>query len=211
MDKNLQSELQTVSEKLKNLHTDYWNQYIFSWEWYLLLGILIVPWLIVVLLFRHQRLKKAEYAIFTLLVSFLASLLDQLGLGFNLFLYPIKIIPAFHTFLPGSLSVFPTVLLLLFHYYYTNSMKFFAGVMFFAAATSFIAQPLLVYWDMYEINRWHYTASFVTTVFIAAAARYLTNKITITSPLKKKPSSSKIKKIKISMRWFKQKARKTTG
>ncbi|AEI39681.1 hypothetical protein [Paenibacillus mucilaginosus] len=207
MDNNLQSEIKTVSEELKNLHIDYWNQYAFSWEWYLLLAILIVPWLIVALLLCKQRVKKSEYVIFTLLVAFLASLLDQFGLGFYLFLYPIKIIPAFHTFLPGSLGVLPAVFLLLFHYYYTNPMRFFAGVMLFAVATSFIAQPLLVYWNMYVINRWHYTASFVTIVFIAASARYLTNKFTITSPPEKKNTSTKIIKIEISKRWFRQKAR----
>lgn len=202
---NHQNEIHSAAEKLKNLQFDYWNQYVFSWKWNLLLAILIVSWFIIVLLLRYQRVKRMEYMIFTLLVAFFSSYFDQLGVGYGLFSYPIKLVPSFSTFLPGSLGAFPAIHLMLFHYYNNHVIRFYVGVILFAATISFVVQPLLVLWNIYSINRWHYTASFLTTVFIAASARYITNKLTERSPTEN--TTGKIKIMEINMRWFRQKAR----
>lgn len=167
------TEVFKTADKLKSLYLENWQNHLTSWKFWLLVFLLIVPWIIFVFIVNKKKLL--EIGFFGLAICILSSFLDQLGVSFVLWGYPIKVVPAIPTFTPASFSILPVVFMLLYQYFNDHSKRFYVGAILFSAAMAFITQPLLSKYGFYVAYRWSYAASFLTSVIIVVIARAFTN------------------------------------
>jgi hypothetical protein len=142
-----------------------WIKYnVFTIRWWILLGILFIPWLIWYLLVDKKRLQEMFLYVFTTI--FIAVLLDEIGTSLSLWSYPVNILP----FLPHLIDVNYTLVPIIFTivYQYIPKWKLFIlANIIIAVVFSFILEPILVWAKFYTLITWKYIYS-VPVYFFAA-------------------------------------------
>ncbi len=151
-------EIVQIHQKLTELRQHYWLHYdLFTFQWWLLLALLVIPWVVWWRLVDKKRLKDIVF--FGVLMGFLVFLLDLIGCSLNLWEYPynlIRIIPASLAFDWGILPVFH---MLLFQYF-TKWRSYILLNILVATVFAFLCEPLCVWLGLYKLLNWAYVYSF---------------------------------------------------
>lgn len=155
-----------VKKYLTKLRVDYWYSNSFmSIEWFCLLAILIISWLIGLKLLNKK--KSTAVILFGLLMILIFDFLDQLGVMFNLWDYRIEIAP-----LPtGLLAInyaFAPVSSMLIYQYFPDWKRFLLYSILLSLAGSAIIEPLLEVYKIYIIINWEHYYSFPIYIAITA-------------------------------------------
>jgi len=126
----------------KELETQYWLEYnLFSIQWWFLLLVLILPWVLWSKYVERKRIK--EILLFGALLSMLVGLLDELGISLNLWAYPYQLT----NLIPGLVAIDYGIIIVahMFIYQYFREWKsFIITNMILAAIFAFIAEPITV-------------------------------------------------------------------
>ncbi|HEY0826833.1 MAG TPA: CBO0543 family protein [Bacilli bacterium] len=169
-------ELEQLREQYNQQAFQNWLQVdLFSLNWWLLLLMMVVPWIIWWKLADRKRL--AELLIYGMLVGLTSTLLCIIGYDLMLWGYPSRLVsfmmpPLF----PLVLSVMPVAYMLVYQYFPTRNT--FAAVSFILSAlAAFVIEPLMVYMHMYVEYHWSYWYSFPIYFLMAVGLRKLTQKI----------------------------------
>jgi hypothetical protein len=170
--KNLNHEnIQVLQSKLEELETQYWIEYnLFSFQWWLLLIVLILPW---VIWSRYvERKRRKEILLFGALLIILVGLLDELGISLNLWSYPYKL-----TNLIPRLTAIDYGMIIVAHmfiYQYFREWKsFIIANMILAAIFTFIAEPITVWLGIYKLDNWEYIYSFPIYILKTALIKWI--------------------------------------
>src|SRR5699024_422388 len=112
---NVVTDIIETLEKLNVLQTErYWENVIFSYQWWILLIIFVSLWIIWFILFDWTRIN------FILLVgflsSFLATLMDEVGISLSLWVYPYSLTPFTDRMNVVDLAIIPVFYMLLYQY-----------------------------------------------------------------------------------------------
>jgi hypothetical protein len=147
-----------LEEKTTDLRFDYWlNNELFSFEWWFLIGILILPWLIGLKLFDRKRIF--EILFFGTATIITAASLDSIGEDLSFWGYPVELFPAGHNAFPFNFGIVPVAFMLL-HQYCSTWKAFNIGLILLSIIFAYIGEPLMQYIGVYHLFKWKFTYSF---------------------------------------------------
>lgn len=164
-------EISNIEDKLEKMKEEYWIHHdLFSFQWWLLLAIFILPW--IVWLRYVDRTRSKEIVLFGSLLMILIGLMDDIGVNLHLWSYPYKIVQ----FIPRLVAV-DYGLLIIAHmtiYQFFNKWKtFIIANVIMAAIFTFICEPLTVWVGIYKLDNWKYIYSFPIYIIKAVFVRWL--------------------------------------
>ncbi|MCR2803564.1 CBO0543 family protein [Paenibacillus soyae] len=149
------------------------NAFLFTWQWWLGVALIVVPWFIWFVIRDRQSTGRLLSA--GLFVMIFSAVLDTIGIESGLWSYPIKVIPSPTLSFSFRLSVLP-VLAMLFIQIKPHLNPFVKAVVYGIIA-AYVGLPLLTLIDMYKKINWAYTYSFLilTGMYLAAYGLYNLN------------------------------------
>lgn len=163
-------DAQNVSVMLQIQH---WLKYeLLTPQFWLLISLLILPWFVWLKLVDKKRFQTI--LIYGLLISTVATLLDEVGCQLNLWDYLYDIEPLFPRMTPMNYTVLP-VLYMLVYQYFTPWRSFIIANIVASAVYSFIAEPLLVKSGIYVILEWQHIYSFPIYFLLAIIFKLILN------------------------------------
>lgn len=144
---------------------EYWFNYTFlTWEWWLLVFLLLVPWVIWLKIVDCKRIF--EILTFGFMVMVVSLVLDTAGVEFDLWDYRHQFVPFFDVLIVYDFSVMPVVYMVAYEYF-NDWKKFVVVFIIIAAIFAFVAEPLLVELTLYQLFKWEYYYSFPIYIGIA--------------------------------------------
>jgi hypothetical protein len=164
-----------VREVLLKTNFSYWLQNnLFTWQWWLLLSILVLSYAIWWKLINKKRLS--EILLFHLLVMVLSGLLDLYGTQYMLWGYPSMVFPGAPPLFIDNYGAIPPVYSLIYQYF--DKWKSYLIAMFIASLCfSFIVEPIFVWTNIYDIPNWKYIYSFPTLIILGVVAKGIVEKV----------------------------------
>lgn len=146
-----------------------WYDKVSSWQWALVVLLLIVPWII---WWKYvDRKNVSQILVFGLIVALLSSFLNANGLNLLLWSYPYRLLPFSDRLYSVSYTVIPVIMMFLYQFF-PGWRPFTASLVVTAAVIAFVAQPVLAAMGMYKIIQWNYFYSFLTLIFIGVSSRF---------------------------------------
>jgi hypothetical protein len=148
--------IQKINEANKLTVESVMNAFLFTWQWWIALAMMIVPWIIWII-FRDRK-NSARIFSAGLLVMVISEILDAIGVSFGKWAYPVKVIPVGTVSFSFRFSVLPvlTMLLLQFKPRFNPYIK----AILFGGFGAYVGLPLLATIDLYKKIDWLLTYSF---------------------------------------------------
>lgn len=164
-------EIQSLHIQIQKMRADYWFHHdLFSFQWWLLLFILIIPWLLWCKYVDRQRIK--HILLFGSILMILVSILDDIGISRNLWSYPYQLTHL----IPGLVAVDLGIIIVVHMFIYqtfTNWKSFLIANIIIAAIYSFICEPITVWLGIYRLDNWEYIYSFPIYILKATFVKWL--------------------------------------
>lgn len=148
---------------------EYWvNNTVFTPMWFIMAALLIAPWII----WRAAADRERFFELLTygLLVMVTSLLLNSIGVEADLWEYQVRLVPLLDVFIVYDFSVMPVTYMLAYQYFKTWK-SFLAAHAVISAVFAFIAEPLLVWMDVYMMIKWKHIYSFAGYFIIAVLLR----------------------------------------
>jgi hypothetical protein len=108
-------EVQEAREKFSDLAYQHWlHDDLFTWKWYLLLLLAIIPWIIWWFLVDKKRLP--EIVLYGSLIMIPTYVLDNIGTDLMWWEYPDKLFQMIPPLVPADLTLVPCSMMLIFQW-----------------------------------------------------------------------------------------------
>lgn len=151
-------EIQEYQEKLSHMKQVLWTHHdVGSGQWWLLLVLLIIPWVFWWFLVDRTRIKQIW--LYGCLMAILIIILDDIGTELDLWYYPYQLLRFIPGLNPVDFSILPVFHMLLYQYF-TQWKPFIIANIITAIFFAFVAEPIYVWLHIYEIVHWRYIYSF---------------------------------------------------
>ncbi len=154
---------------------EYWLVYnLFTWQWWFLLALLIVPWII--FYYQADRKKLPELLLFGLLMNLVIIRLDTIGYETGHWTYPYKLLPfgSFVSFIDSS----PLPVIYMLEYQCFQEWRGFIGISVLTAGVfAFICEPLLTAIGLYVPLKWQHIYSFPIYILMPCVMKAVVEKI----------------------------------
>ncbi|WP_167577840.1 CBO0543 family protein [Ammoniphilus sp. YIM 78166] len=162
--------LKQVESEIVQINYEHWLHYeLFTWQWWLLVVLSVVPWILWWRVVDKRRI--IEILAVGLFVATIASLQDVYGWNRGMWRYPIQLLPVCIPLLPFDVSVLPIVQM--FVYQFFRSWKAFLGVnLVIAFSFAYISEPLLEWMGIYDPIKWKHIYSVPIYVMNAVVAKW---------------------------------------
>ncbi|MFA5383228.1 MAG: CBO0543 family protein [Eubacteriales bacterium] len=166
-----------AQQHLTMLRKEHWlSVELFSFQWWLQLALLIIPWVIWWWLVDKER--SGKIFAFGLLVLIFTSLMDNVGIELTLWGYPYLLVPYIVRFLAVKFSILPVSYMLIYQYF-PKWKPFITANIIFSFVASFIAEPIFVWLNLYQMYKWKYVYSFFIYILLSLFLKYLVEKVFI--------------------------------
>jgi hypothetical protein len=142
-----------------------------SWRWWVLVMLLIFPWVIWAKLVDKKQLH--ELTLFGMIVMVYSITLDELGFMLGLWNYPLDVIPVFPRLTSIDYTVVPIIFMLIYQCFPTWK-SFFWALVTVAAVFAFVVEPIIVYLRFYIIIKWLYLYSFIIYIVMGLISKWMT-------------------------------------
>ena len=170
-----QQEIVNLKKLLYQIKFSDWiNNDIFTFRWWILVLSLIVPWFIWFYLVDKGRLK--EMLFYLLSTSGVAILLDEIGISIGMWAYPVNLIPILPRLITVNYSMVPIIFALMYQYF-PRWKSFIIVNIILTLVFSFILEPILVWMDLYDLVTWKYIYSAPTYLSAAILLKLFAEKI----------------------------------
>jgi hypothetical protein len=165
-----------LQQRYATLAIENWlSDSVFTWGWWFLVILFVMPWLIFIKLFDKDRMLQIWS--FGLIVIIITSFTDDLGSELSAWVYPIKFVPIGLLELPFDFSIIPVACMLIFQYF--NTWKTFTIALFSQATIfAFVGEPISVMLGTVTYLKWKYIYSFVFYIVTGVAAKFIIQKWT---------------------------------
>lgn len=160
-------------EKAHDKKFHFWlENVIFTWQWWLGLALLIVPWI----LWFFFRRKTSTYRLFTagLFVIFISSSLDFIGVALGLWHYNYDVLPFLPSFTPWDITILPVITMFLIQL--KPNLNPFLKAFIFAGGSAFIGEPIFSWLKLYSPEQWKYIYSFPFLFSIFLLAHFISTR-----------------------------------
>jgi hypothetical protein len=153
----------------------YWMDHVFlSWQWWLLVALLILPWIVWWKVIDKSRLLELFLvAFFVFLIAFI---FDEMGTEIGLWEYRYRTTPFMHVFIPYNFTVLPVTYSLMYQRFSTWK-SYIKGFVVLSFLFSFVAEPTLEWINIYEPYEWEHIYSFPGYIILALFVRFVVRKI----------------------------------
>lgn len=145
---------------------------LFTWQWWLLLALAVLPW--VAWCFRRKKDSTNRLLYVGFFSILVAKLLDTIGANFELWNYPLKLIPLMPPFFPWDTTMMPVAVMAFIQY--KPSIKPAIKAVVFAAIAAFVIEPLAEWLGLYRPILWKHFYSFPFYFVIYMAADWLSRR-----------------------------------
>jgi hypothetical protein len=177
MDKfeNLEKVNQLEQEAFRLDKEGWFNNELFTWEWWILVVLFILPW---ILWYKFKdRNKFFESLLFGTLIIIPTTMLDAIGMQFDFWRYPTQLIPMLPRALPFDMSMVPVAYMFLYQYF-KNWRSFIIALTAMSILYAFVGEPFAVWAELVLYIKWHYINSFFYYMLIGLTVRWIIIKLT---------------------------------
>lgn len=144
---------------------EFWLQHdLYSWQWYVLLAMLIIPYIIWWKLVDKKRLLPI--VTMGLMVISTANWMDQVGTELGWWTYVHKTIPIFPQMIPVNYSMMPVGYMLVYQYF-VPWRQYMIAMIVMTSIMTWIAEPVVTWMGIYYPISWKYSFSFPVYMAIA--------------------------------------------
>jgi hypothetical protein len=169
-------EITKLRQELNDSYLEYWlHNNLFSFDWWLILvsiiGISIIWWIFL------DKSRIFEILTYGLMIAVIATFFDIIGVNFLLFGYPNSLLP-----ITPSIVPYVTVLPMIYMFLYqtcTNWKWFIIGNVVLAVVFAFVVEPILIWMEIYEYNKWNYFYSFLVYLIMGMSIKWLMTKFKV--------------------------------
>ena len=151
------NELLAKANQLQQQYVDalntYWYKfnYFDSWQFWLVVTMLIVP--LIVLYLKIDRTRLFELGFFGFCVHLVTTYVDMAGARLGYWSYPYFAIPLFPTALGLDASLIPVVFILLYQWVTDKKRNYYLYALLVGAAFAFIIKPIMNYLDLFRLHK----------------------------------------------------------
>ena len=150
------------------------NYSVFTIRWWILLGMLIIPWFLWFWLIDKKRIQ--EMFLYAFATSTIAVLLDEIGTSLTLWTYPINIAPVPSILIPANYTLVPIIFTLIYQYF-PKWKSFIIANIILTFVFSFILEPILVWGKLYTLITWRYMYSLPVYFFTAIILKWFVERV----------------------------------
>lgn len=144
---------------------------VFTWQWWVLCLLMVVPWFIFAKLVDKKRLS--EILFYGLTIMIITITLDEIGSELGFWIYPYKLIGIFSRLTSIDYTTLPVIYMLVYQYFKTWP-SFLSASVVLATVCCFVCEPALTAFDMYRLMKWKYYYGFPIYILQAYSARWFT-------------------------------------
>lgn len=176
-DNPLWKEILKTRIKLNEMDLTFWlKNNIFSLVWWLMLVLFISFWFI---WWKHvNKTRLLEIVTFGVMVAFIATVVDIFGCEYVRWGYPVDLDPLITPETITDFCILPVTYMLLYQYF-TDWKSFTIAAVVISAILAFVAEPIAILLDIYQMNNWNHLYSFLMYILLALTLKWLMNKIVI--------------------------------
>ena len=175
-DQNYFRKAAEVYEKITSIHQGkraLWiSDVAFTWQWWLGVGLAIVPWVIWILL----RKKESTYRLLTagFFVIVMCSWLDVIGITLGLWHYNFDVVPMMPSYLPWDFTLLPVLVMSFIQY--KPKMSPIIKAIVCAAISAFVGEPVSQWLRLYDPHNWKSIYSFPILIVIYLIAHFISSR-----------------------------------
>ena len=183
---NIDKAILLLEKELMNLTLENWmNEVVFAWQWWLLIAVLIIPWLI---WWKYvDRTRLLEISIVGLVIAIFASYLDSVLTRLGLWYYNYTTVPFWACCIPADITVLPIVYMFVYQFF-RSAKGFLIAMIILSGFLSFAGEHFLELVHIYKTYGWEHHYSFPIYIAIGFMARW------VARTLKTKQSAETAKK-----------------
>lgn len=160
-----------LQSKADNMLQKIWvDEMVLTWQWWLLMVIFIVPWIVWWRFVDRKRIF--EILTYGFMVTMLAMSFDAIGVECDLWEYHYQLIPLLDVLIVFDISVV-TVTYMLVYQSLQSWGWFIIAHIGIAGVFAFIAEPTLVHLGYYQLIKWKFFYSFPIYFSIAVFLRWI--------------------------------------
>lgn len=164
--------VQKIRSELHHAAFRQWkHDSLFTWEWWLLFGLTLIPvflwWMIL------DKKRAYEIAFYGCMIDIMAIILDDIGTNLSWWGYPVKLLPIIPPLLTADSILVPIVLMLVYQWFSTTWRSHLITNLLAAGFLSFIAEPMFTWIGFYQLNEWKYLYSFIFYNLCTSLARLI--------------------------------------
>jgi hypothetical protein len=155
--------LDEISKGIGNEHYKLFHiwttQMIFSWRWWLLVILTILPWIVWIKI--RDKKDTARLLFIGLIVMLVTGTLDTIGIDYNAWHYDWQLFPINVSF-PWNYSLFPVGVMLILQF--NPQINKYIKALVFSFFTAFLFTQPFIWLGMYDRQSWESWYSFVIYV-----------------------------------------------
>ncbi|MFD2972188.1 CBO0543 family protein [Peribacillus deserti] len=169
-------EVFDAAKNFRDLSYEHWiSSELFTFDWWFLLIISIIPWVIWWKLFDKNR--KTTIIMFGLFIALFSVTFEYIGEHIALWWgYKTRLFPVLTFIVPFDLTFLPVVFMLVYQFF-NNWRSFLKGMLMLSFGGAFIFEPLLHWMDIYILYTWKYIYSMPIYFFMGLFFKWLVEKI----------------------------------
>jgi hypothetical protein len=160
MDNNYETlkKIMGLQNQITELEIYRWLEFqLFTWNWWLLVILFVVPWIILIRLIERKRI--IEILLFGTITSHFTIYLDDVGKELMFWVYPIELTPFAHRADPFDVTMLPIAYMLIYQYFKTWK-SFSIALINMALFFAFIGEPFAHWTELTYYLKWKYIYSF---------------------------------------------------
>lgn len=168
--KNLLDEVYKTLARDNSKLTDIWlSKIAFSWRWWVLVGLSIIPWIIWIKIRNKNDIGRLLFV--GLVAATISNTLDTIGITYNLWHYDWKVFPLIPMFMPWDFTLIPVSIMLMLQF--KPKINKYIKAIAFSISCAFIFEPLFSWSSMYHTIHWKYWFSFIINIVLYLFYNYL--------------------------------------
>jgi hypothetical protein len=153
---------------------EYMHSEIFHWRWWFLLGLFILTVYLWWKLIDKSRLS--EILLYTLFITIIVLVLDELGEELTLWDYPVDVLVLFPPISAINLASLPAVYSIVYQLFRTWKSFIIASILM-SLVFCYIAEPIFVWIGVYQMLNWESYYGLPIYLFIGIIAKGMVSKI----------------------------------
>lgn len=173
---NIKEQSNNLYHSLSDIHVEFYELWVknilFSWRWWISVSMIVLPWALWLIVRRKESSDRLLYVGFS--VMLVSSLMDVVGIAFNLWTYPINVFPLMPEFIPFDICALPVATMLFLQYY--PRINPYNKATLYAALGSFVFQPISLWIGLYCNISWKNYYSFPILFLIYLGANYMSSR-----------------------------------
>jgi hypothetical protein len=168
-------QIRILHQELYDMRMEYWISHnLFSFQWWILLVVLLVPWII---WFRFvDKSRITQILLFGTLIIILVMMLDNFGVELHLWSYPYQLTSIVTNLLPVDQGMLVVAHMFLYQYF-PNWKKFILANIVMAIIFTFVLEPLTVWSGIYKLENWRYIYSLPLYILKAILIKWLVDEV----------------------------------